>query len=839
MLSSPPGIAYLRQIPFSIRVLTAGILINRMGGYVTVFLALILTVRHVSPSQISLALILSGIFSITGSAAGGMSTTRIGGRHTVFLSMMGSGIFTTLLIVPASFTVTVLLICLISFFNRAYAPAAATIVGRVSPPGQRVKMFAFYSFAFNVGAAIGPLIATFLLTRSLDALFLIDATTSGIFALVALRVPADARSGSATRRRVMWVLGHDMRFLLFCVSVVCVGLVYAQTSGALPLTFTAHRLSLQFLGYLLSANAIAVIVFQLPVSALIRKLPPWLPLTSGGFFICAAFGIFLAGISVPVLIINTVLRTLGEMVVMPVRPVVALLMSTEDSHASYQGALSTAQTIGQVTGPSAGALAYSFGASIPWTLSCVLLVPAAVLPFVLLHKKRCLSRDMVGRSIYEFLSSGEITLDWPSAPASLYDGVVWGGHHWWPSRPLLLRQETLAGLHELTEHAARLILEACTRRAATAGELREALEVPPGQAPLLDPDEPLAEHLLAAIRPDIVTQAGVPKFVEVNIEGSLGGVPHADLLSSRYLEFYSQRGITGLESAGAATATRSRLIRDSLWLEPGAFVVIPAFGVGMHPGLDDHRVFAAWQEPSCVSARLLGLDMATFPLSELTVDGRSRLLAGGRVADGVFRLFDAATQPASPGLDALAQAVRARTIAMFTPEATFLLSNKIVLAWLWEDADRLPGPDRAFIRRHVPWTARAQTVSQSEALAGQDHLVLKPGGGYGGTGVIVGPAVPARTWRHEIDQAAARGGYVVQEYVAGDTITMSFTHRETGEVRTDAVRFVLGPFVFGGQAAGVFVRHGAPGTGAVLNGLQGAFPNTALLAADSAEHADL
>lgn len=357
-----------------------------MGGYVTVFLALILTVRHISASQISLALILSGMFSITGSAAGGVSARRIGGRRTVFLSMTGSAIFTSLLIIFPSFTATVILICFISFFNRAFAPAAATIVGRVSPPGQRVKMFAFYQSAFNVGASIGPLIATFLLTRSLDALFVIDAATSGVFAFVALRVPADARSRSATRRRVAWVLGHDVRFLLFCCSVVCVGLVYAQTSGALPLDFTAHRFNLQFLGYLLSANAIAVILFQLPISALTRRLPPWLPLASGGFLICSAFGILLAGISVPLLIVNTALRTLGEMLVMPVRPVVAVLMSTEDSHASYQGALSTAQTIGQVIGPSAGAFAYSFGAAIPWTLSCVLLVPAAVLPFVLLRK---------------------------------------------------------------------------------------------------------------------------------------------------------------------------------------------------------------------------------------------------------------------------------------------------------------------------------------------------------------------------------------------------------------------------------------------------------------------
>lgn len=430
-------------------------------------------------------------------------------------------------------------------------------------------------------------------------------------------------------------------------------------------------------------------------------------------------------------------------------------------------------------------------------------------------------------------------MEWPSAPASLFDGAVWGDRPWWPSRPLILRQGTCDRLYELTGHAARLVLEACVRRAATAGQLREALNVAPGQVPMLDPDEPLDGHLLTAMRPDIVTRSGVPKFVEINIEGSVGGAPHTDLLSSRYTEFYSQRGISGFGSGHTPVGARSRAIRDSLRLAPGAFVVIPAFSAGMHRSLEDHRVFAAWQESSCASARRLGFDMATFPLSRLTVDGRARLLADGRVADGVFRLFDAVSQPASPGLDALTRAVRARTVAMFTSEATLLLSNKTVLAWLWEDIGQLCGPDRAFVRSHVPWTARAETVSLSVALTGQDHLVLKPGGGYGGTGVIVGPAVPASTWRRELDLAATKGGHVLQEYVDADTITMSFTHRQTREVRTVGIRFVLGPFMFGGQAAGVFVRHSAPGTGAVLNAVRGAFPNTVLLAPDAAEQADL
>jgi hypothetical protein len=443
-------------------------------------------------------------------------------------------------------------------------------------------------------------------------------------------------------------------------------------------------------------------------------------------------------------------------------------------------------------------------------------------------------------------SSGPVTPAgirmWPRPPASLFDGFLWGGGQWWPARPLIIRTRTYRDLCALTGRAAQLVLASCRRRAGTAGELREALGVPAGQLPLLDPDEPLGEHLLASMRPDIVTVSGVPKIVELNIDGAVGAAGHADFLTDRFLEFYRAADIAGVSALTApppAVETRSGAIRSCLDLKTGARVVIPVFGVGIVPGLEDPQKFIEWLEPVCESGRRHGLDMIAFRLDRLATDSQQRLLADGRVIDGVLRLFDAFSQPASPGLDALIRAVRARTARMFTPEVTILLTNKMPLAWLWEDIDRLDGDDREFVRRHIPWTVRFEAAHRDQAVARQADLVLKPVDGYGGTGVLVGPAVPAAGWRAGLDTAAADGSHILQDFIDGDMIAMGFTHARTGEARTARVGFVLGPFVFGGKGAAVLVRHGTPGTGAVLNAMQGAFPNTALLTADDAGAADL
>jgi MFS family permease len=385
-------VQYFRHIPAPIKVLSCGVLINQLGGFVTVFLALILAIRNVATVRIGIALVLSAAFTIVGSWLGGILVSRWGSRRTIFLSMAGSALFTAALIPASPYLLTLGMLCLISMFNRAYVPAASTTVGRLAPPRERVQMFAFFQLCLNVGAAAGPAIAGYLLTRSLTALLIIDAGTSACFALAALRLPASAqpppaapRTGPTGRPRR---LRHDRGYLAFCVAVALVAVVYRQSSGPLPLVFRAHHYNLELLGYLFSANAIAVILFQLPLSFLTRRLPVWLPLALGALLISGAYTVLLAGVSLPLLIVNVVLWSAGEIAYYPMTPAVAMMMSDTRTHGAYQGALDVARTTGQAIGPSIGVFAYSLRPWLPWWGCGVLGLAAATLFFAVLRDTR-------------------------------------------------------------------------------------------------------------------------------------------------------------------------------------------------------------------------------------------------------------------------------------------------------------------------------------------------------------------------------------------------------------------------------------------------------------------
>jgi MFS family permease len=380
---------YYRGIPAPLRILSAGVLVNRAGGFVLIFLALILAVRRVPATEISIALILSGVCSVAGSWLGGALTSRLGIRRTIFLSMAGSAVFTAAIAFPGPYPLTVAIVCVIALFSRAYPPAGATLVGRMSRPEQRIQMFAFYQLCLNFGASIGPAIAGYLLTRSLTALLLIDAATSALFALLGLRIPADARppraqeppaarpscaSQPASQPRAsdsspgQWParLRNDRNFLMFCVAVALSCLVFQQASGPLLLVFRDHHYSYALLGDLLTGHAIAVLLFQLPLSYVTRRLPVWVPLVLSALLICGAYPLLLAGTSLPLLVVNVAMWTAGDIIFCPVCMAVATMMSTPRTLGSYQGAHSVARSTGLAIGPAAGVFAYSVNPSLPW-----------------------------------------------------------------------------------------------------------------------------------------------------------------------------------------------------------------------------------------------------------------------------------------------------------------------------------------------------------------------------------------------------------------------------------------------------------------------------------------
>ncbi|WP_165945132.1 circularly permuted type 2 ATP-grasp protein [Micromonospora sp. KC723] len=402
----------------------------------------------------------------------------------------------------------------------------------------------------------------------------------------------------------------------------------------------------------------------------------------------------------------------------------------------------------------------------------------------------------------------------------IFHGRATYNKQWRLARPPVLTSDEFRELNEVCDRIAQLILDACRRRARTAGQLRELLGVPRGETRLLDEDEPLSEALLAAYRPDVLISGGEPRIVEYNIDSSLGGGFDADTVIQRYGALYAERGLLdGVPARPAPSLLDQRFvaIRDELGLADAARVALLMDFDADYPGLDDPETFVRILSPLVDQAGRFGIDLVIAPVAAATLDAGRRLVVDGAPVDALFRLFVPNRVTPSAGLDAVAGALAAGTLPMFVSAAAWLLGNKINFAWLYEDLDQLPADDRALIRRYVPHTVALTAAELDRALADQADLVAKPADGSAGHGVLIGRELSAQAWADGVRAAIARGGNILQAYMPADRVAMDFVQIETGEVVTAEVPYSIAPYLFGRTGSGGLARVGYPGCDEVLN----------------------
>lgn len=408
----------------------------------------------------------------------------------------------------------------------------------------------------------------------------------------------------------------------------------------------------------------------------------------------------------------------------------------------------------------------------------------------------------------------------------VFSGVLTFNKSWRPLRPVMIHQTTYDALAQVMDRLLQLLLETGMRRARTAGELRKLLGTPDGLIEYLDDDEVLGEQLIQSGRPDILISGGVPKFVEFNIGSEAGCVWDTERVSTRFLTMFADHGLQTLEGTVGPVAVeappspvdgRYRAIIDTLGLKPGDRLTTVLRTEGTYPGSDDVGAIVRSLDPFIERGAALGIDGDVAPLVWLDADENGELVNQGRTVEAVFRLFVCTDMPQIPGQAALKAAVESGRTKLFTSSAGWLLANKIMLANLWDDLELLAPDDQELVRRHIPWTRLITAEMLDDAIARQAELVLKPADEYGGAGVLVGHETDPGAWREGLEEAIRRGGFLLQDYVRPDRLTMDFTNLDTGEHLQAEVPYSVGPYTFGRKSFGCFLRVGSHEHGEVLN----------------------
>src|ERR1700689_2252451 len=111
-----------------VKVVLIGILINRLGSFLVLFLVLYLTSKGYSTEQAATALSAYGAGAVAGVLMGGTLATRLGPRNATVISMTGTFLIRGAWLYLPSYPVLLVAAVVVAMISQLYRPASATLL---------------------------------------------------------------------------------------------------------------------------------------------------------------------------------------------------------------------------------------------------------------------------------------------------------------------------------------------------------------------------------------------------------------------------------------------------------------------------------------------------------------------------------------------------------------------------------------------------------------------------------------------------------------------------------------------------------------------------------------
>ncbi|MFF7634159.1 MDR family MFS transporter [Kitasatospora sp. NPDC008050] len=338
-------------------------LINRLGGFVVTFLALYLTAdRGYSAAYAGLVASLFGLGSAIAALVGGVLADRIGRRPTLLVAQLLTALSTAVLGFADGQLMIASVAFLVGLSSNASRPATSAIIADLVPAADRVRAFALNYWAINIGFGVSAALAGLVASHGYLALFLADALSTLICAVVVfVRVP-ETRPAAPERDHAAPKVGlgtvfRDRRFMVLVGLTFLVALIAQQGSTTLAVTMGRAGLTTTQYGLVIGLNGLLIVLLQLPVTRLIQGRDRGMLLLVGALLTGWGFGLTaFAGSSALYYAATVAIWTVGEIMQAPTSMSLVAELSPAHARGRYQGVNSLAWSAASFLGPAAGGL---------------------------------------------------------------------------------------------------------------------------------------------------------------------------------------------------------------------------------------------------------------------------------------------------------------------------------------------------------------------------------------------------------------------------------------------------------------------------------------------------
>ncbi len=264
------------QLPRAVWLLQAGGLANMFGnGVVVPFLVIYLhNVRDISLGLAGTIAATNGLAALISGPIAGALADRIGARTTLVAALVVMAAAFSLFPLIHQAWHAFLLNALAGVGSGAFWPSQGTLLSALTPPERRPAAFAQQRVTMNLGIGLGGLVGGLIASTSnpssFTLLFIVDAATFLVFALILTRVPSPPREEAPAHepRGGYRTVLRDRPFVSFiALNTIFIAASIALFSELFPV-FAKNQASVseREIGLVFFLNTLLIVLIQLPAA---------------------------------------------------------------------------------------------------------------------------------------------------------------------------------------------------------------------------------------------------------------------------------------------------------------------------------------------------------------------------------------------------------------------------------------------------------------------------------------------------------------------------------------------------------------------------------------------
>lgn len=360
-------------------------LVNRLGAFVTTFMALYLTMeRGYSASYAGLVAALHGLGGVVSSVGAGVMTDRLGRRPTLLIAQSSTAASVALLGFMQHPAAIAGVAFLVGMTSNASRPAVQAMMADIVKPEDRVRAFSLNYWAINLGFAISSVAAGFIAEFSYLAGFLGEAAmTLACAVLIFVKLPESRPErvlvdGKRRPEAGMRTVLRDGRFMSVVGLSFVVALIFQQGFVGLPVAMGSDGFSSSDFGMIIAFNGVLIVALQIPVTRFIEHRDTRRLLIVSSALAGYGFGLTAFAGSLAFYALAVCVWTFAEIVNAPTQTSLVVRLSPVHGRGRYQGMYTMSWSVAGLVAPlMAGFLIDHYGADWLWGACAVLGTVAA------------------------------------------------------------------------------------------------------------------------------------------------------------------------------------------------------------------------------------------------------------------------------------------------------------------------------------------------------------------------------------------------------------------------------------------------------------------------------